>query len=487
MNRVSIYQIPVANEVLRAAIAEGVVPPSLVEPMQSLVAALAHRVAESPVCVYVSSSDDESFARDGFAYVLAKSLMAHVPSVLVVDCDFLKLGLHGLVPQPDALGLLDFLLYGSSIGVVTQDSPSGVRVVGAGSFPVTKRMPFVASAFEDASRRLASHARVVVFVGPLVQEDGTAHPLAAEADVAIVVRSGTGAGPGAARRPGPDVDAIEEAIASQDVDVWSVRTVPAEVKAARPAVPREELRTPETRPRPVAPAPPVSRAAVDRPVPPPPAPKRAADAPWAETPPSRYGSIVPRVAVFFFALLVIAFVTWWLWQGRAGNGGGDEVVSAPAVSTETHEPAPPAAFDSAAIALPDSVSAGPTDSVAVGAKSAVEPAQVSRSFTGGGTGGRVLVDPSDILVMDDLANRWNGWFAIHISSFQESIRAREEVSFLQSREFPVFIVFLDLGAKGKWYRVYAGPFETREEAREVKKNLDAIPQVRFTRVTQIPE
>jgi len=101
--------------------------------------------------------------------------------------------------------------------------------------------------------------------------------------------------------------------------------------------------------------------------------------------------------------------------------------------------------------------------------------------------GRVLVDPSDILLMEDLANRWNGWFAIHISSFQESIRAREEVSFLQSREFPVFIVFLDLGAKGKWYRVYAGPFETREEAREVKKNLDAIPQVRFTRVTQIPE
>ena len=83
--------------------------------------------------------------------------------------------------------------------------------------------------------------------------------------------------------------------------------------------------------------------------------------------------------------------------------------------------------------------------------------------------------------------RWNGWYAIHISSFQESVRAREEVSFLQSREFPVFIVFLDLGAKGKWYRVYAGPFETREEARDVKKNLDAIPQVRFTRITKIPE
>jgi cell division septation protein DedD len=76
---------------------------------------------------------------------------------------------------------------------------------------------------------------------------------------------------------------------------------------------------------------------------------------------------------------------------------------------------------------------------------------------------------------------------IHISSFQESVRAREEIAFLESREFPVYIVFLDLGPKGKWYRVYSGPFRTREEAREVKKNLDAVPQVRFTRITKIPE
>jgi cell division septation protein DedD len=61
------------------------------------------------------------------------------------------------------------------------------------------------------------------------------------------------------------------------------------------------------------------------------------------------------------------------------------------------------------------------------------------------------------------------------------------VAFLESHEFPVFIVFLDLGPKGKWYRVYAGPFQTRDEAVEVKKNLDAVPQVRFTRIATIPD
>ena len=488
MNRVSIYQIPVAPEVLRGAIAEGEVPPSLVEPMQSLVAALAHRVTESPTRVYVSSLDDAAFARDGFAYVLAKSLMAHVPSVLMVDCDFLKLGLHGLVPQSDALGFLDFLLYGSSIGVVTQDSPSGVRVVGAGSFPVTKRMPFVTPAFEDAARRLAAHARAVVFVGPLVQEDGTAHPLATEADLTVVIRGSTSAGAGPGRRTSPDVDAIEEAIASEDVDVWSVRTVPAE--KSRPAVgPREEGRASESTPRAATLA---SRVGAEKAAPAPPkpvsktglAPKE--EVPWTDEPPSRYGTLIPRVAVFLFALVVIGFVAWWLWQGRS-RPGSDDIASPPAVSTETEEPAALETFDSAAAALPDSIPAAPRDSVTVAPKTVPASSPVRPSDGGVISGGRVLVDPSDILIMEDLANRWNGWFAIHISSFQESFRAREEVSFLQSREFPVFIVFLDLGAKGKWYRVYAGPFETREEAREVKKNLDAIPQVRFTRITQIPE
>src|SRR5262245_15241155 len=188
MNRVSIYQIPVAADVLQSAVAAPSIPPALVQPTQAMVPAIAHRVNDGPPGIYVCAEDALAAARDGFATVLAKSLAAHVPSTLLVDCDFLKIGMHGLVPQPDALGFLDFLLYGSSIGVVTQDAASGVRVVGAGSFPVTKRMPFVAGAFEDASRRLVSHARCVVFAGPAVLEDGHVHPLASECDITIFVR-----------------------------------------------------------------------------------------------------------------------------------------------------------------------------------------------------------------------------------------------------------------------------------------------------------
>lgn len=476
MNRVSIYQIPVTGDVLESAIAHGSVPASLVEPMQAMVAAIAHRAAEAPVRVYLCAEDDFAAARDGFAFVFAKALSVHVPSALLVDSDFLKVGLHGLVPQPDALGLLDFLLYGSSIGVVTQESPGGVRVVGAGSFPVTKRMPFVTPAFEEAARRLASHARCAVFVGPMVQEDGSPHPLAGEVDVTIVVRGETGASRG---RGASGVDTFEEGVASGGVEVWSVRTGAAE---AKPAPVRAPEPTPPPRPK-APPAPsvtpgPLPRVAVE----PKRAPERTVETARAlpTEPESRYSSLVPRIVVILLALSVIAFVSWWIWQDRSKGDDAGVANTAESTSAPVSEPVP---AESLVVATEDATRAATTDTI----PRPVPAPPVRPADTGGRTGGTVLVDPSDILVMDDLERRWKDWYAIHISSFQESIRAREEVSFLQSREFPVFIVFLDLGAKGKWYRVYAGPFETREEAREVKKNLDAVAQVRFTRITKIPE
>ncbi len=495
MNRVSIYQIPVATDVLQSAVASLSIPPALVQPMQAMVAAIAHRVQDAPLCIYVCAEDELASARDGFATVLAKSLAAHVPSTLLVDCDFLKIGMHGLVPQPDALGFLDFLLYGSSIGVVTQDAASGVRVVGAGSFPVTKRMPFVAGAFEDAARRLVSHARCVVFAGPAVLEDGHVHPLASECDITIFVR-----GEEISRRPraAAEAGAMEEAVAGNGVDVWSVRVgAPAHAPRPEPQPPVTAPKPPEpvasakpkTEPvpsaRPAAPSRPTPATASSRPPVTPPPPRRPPSPvpPSLDVPETRYGSLIPRIAVIVFALLVIGFVAWWMWQGR--NRGESD-------AAQTQTPSRPMSLpiDTIPIQAPDTARAAAVDTAAATAPAPVEPANTNTSPSGetaGKNGGKALTDPEDILVMADLETRWKGWYAVHVSSFQESKRAREEVSFLQSREFPVFIVFLDLGPKGKWYRVYAGPFETREEARDVKKNLDAIPQVRFTRITQLPE
>jgi len=455
MNRISAYQIPLSVEAIHAAASAADLSAALAEPLQALVTTITRRAGEGPLMVYLAAEDGAAAARDDFAFALARVLTAHVPSALLVDCDFLGTGLHGRVPQKDALGFLDFLLYGSSIGVITQET-GGVHVVGAGSFPVGKRMPFVDSAFADASRRLVAHARCALFVGPLFEEGGAVHPLTGEVDVVVTVRTAV---------RDPRLDAAEESIAAGRAEVWSVRLGGEPVSARTetpPAAPAHAVPVAEKPARP--PAGPVPAAAGER----------------------TYSSLAPRIAVLAFGVLVIAFVGWWLAQNRRAPGA-DETASTAAPSREA--PATltaDTARASADTALTDSVSLA-SGSPADSALNVAAPPPVNPADTGGRSGGTVLVNPSDIHVMDDLERLYNGWYVIHISSFQESIRARDEVAFLQSREFPVFIVFLDLGAKGKWYRVYAGPFPTREEARAVKKNLDAVPQVRFTRITTIPE
>jgi cell division septation protein DedD len=451
MSRITAYQFSLSADSLPAA-TQGHIPEALVEPLQALVATVSRRVAEKPLSIYVCADEDGARSRDHLAFALAKTLTAHVPSTLLVDCDFVRAGLHGVVPQKDALGLLDFLLYGSSIGVITQESHGGVHIVGAGSFPVTKRMPFVESAFEDAARRLVAHARCVLFVGPLFDETGAVHALARAVDVTAVVRTSTRE----AR-----LDTAEETISGGRAEVWSLRfgaAAPAREPAPRPAAPAPRpAPRPSPRPRPA----------------PPPAP-----------PEVRTSSLAPRLAIVIFGLVVIAFVAWWLLQNRSTTT--ESPSSATPAGSPPVVPAPP--VDSATAAVHDSTAPattpfGAADTTALLFQTPLNPA----ADTGGRSGGTVLLNPADIHVMDDVVRNYRGWFLIHISSFQGSIRAREEVAFFQSREFPVFIVFLDLGPKGKWYRVYSGPFETRAEAEDVKKNLDAIPQVRFTRIATIPE
>jgi len=465
MDRSSTYRIPVTPDALRAASGEAVLPSALVEPIQALVSAIARRIADGPLSIYLCSDDDSRQLRDDIAVLLSRGLAAHVPSALLVDCDFLHPGMHGFVPQKDALGFLDFLLYGSSIGVITQES-RGAHVISTGSFPVTRRMPFVESAFEEASRRLAVHARCVMFVGPVADEAGDPHPLTGQVDVVSVVVSGERT---AATK-------MSERVAERASDVWIVQLGAAPAPAPAPA--------PVARPEPVPPPPGVEPAPA---VPAGAAPERV------RPPVARPSSLGPRIAVIVFGVVVIAFAVWWFLQDRGLDtspaGEPDQVASTPGQRPGPPVPAPADTLAGATEKPETTLAVGGADtSATAGARQETPPPTVvDPADTQGRTGGTLLLSSADIHVMSDLTQRFTGWYMVHVSSFQESVRAREEVKFLESREFPVFIVFLDLGAKGKWYRVYCGPFRTRDEAREVKKNLDAVPQVRFTRIAKIPE
>jgi cell division septation protein DedD len=64
-------------------------------------------------------------------------------------------------------------------------------------------------------------------------------------------------------------------------------------------------------------------------------------------------------------------------------------------------------------------------------------------------------------------------YSIVTGSFRELERANKAISFHKEKDqAPSYWSYVDLGEKGKWYRVCVGLFETPEEAQEFKEGLD---------------
>ena len=317
MERISTFQIAAHPEALRETASESVMAQSLHEPMQALLHAITSRTTAGPMAIYLCSPDDEMRLRVDFASALTRTIVGQIPSTLLVDCDFRSVGLGGIVPEKDALGFLDFLLYGSSLGVITQETTGGLHLIGAGSFPVTKRMPFVLSAFDEASRRLCTHARCVVFAGPMLDDDGETHPLVNACDLAILVRSGEGLRPG--------VDVTEERMVSNgETDLLSVRVVLPTVPKPEPAS-VEELE--EILPSPMPPV-------IEPPTP-------AAEVPPLPGSGSRGAGSGRRWVTALF-IVGLALASWW-WASREANDVSPvNTAVSPRQSTGMAEPVRPA-------------------------------------------------------------------------------------------------------------------------------------------------
>jgi len=190
MQNVRTLEFGIDRQRLGGVVTDDSFPDELLAPLQSLAAEVVNRVTDDMVSVYVGSEDADSDVRNQFAFALARSVMAHVPDVLMIDCDFLEVGLSGAVPHRDGLGFLDLLLYGSSLGAITQQAAGGVTVIGAGSFPVSKKSPFVMDAFLSAQRYLLNQSKCLIYAGPATDDAGNVHPIIYHIDLPVLVRTG---------------------------------------------------------------------------------------------------------------------------------------------------------------------------------------------------------------------------------------------------------------------------------------------------------
>ena len=68
-------------------------------------------------------------------------------------------------------------------------------------------------------------------------------------------------------------------------------------------------------------------------------------------------------------------------------------------------------------------------------------------------------------------------FALQLGSFKTLERAIRAVSFYKERQVDAHWHQLDFGSKGKWYRVFTGPFGTKEEAEKFKADYGLLKSI----------
>jgi DedD protein len=64
-----------------------------------------------------------------------------------------------------------------------------------------------------------------------------------------------------------------------------------------------------------------------------------------------------------------------------------------------------------------------------------------------------------------------GGYVVQLASFKDTAGATKFRETLAGKGYPLFTESANLGSKGVWYRVYAGPYADRDQAQQVAKQL----------------
>jgi cell division septation protein DedD len=77
-------------------------------------------------------------------------------------------------------------------------------------------------------------------------------------------------------------------------------------------------------------------------------------------------------------------------------------------------------------------------------------------------------------------------YAVHVSSVKSKSGADEEADTIAATGVPVFVREVDLETKGRWYRIYIGPYADKETARREEAELRATGKYDYTQVQRVP-
>jgi cell division septation protein DedD len=376
------------------------------------------------------------FAVLQIAHVLAK----RGKRVLVVDCDFLDPGLNGLVENAEELGFLDLLLYGSSLQSVAHPiGVDGVSVIGSGSFPVHKTMPFAKREFGKINEFLVKKNDVVIYCSTLYTDDGETNPMTEFVDSILYCCR---------------IEKMDEGQLRKNLDEFAERDVMVDIvcfssKEKRAGQAVEESGAQE----------PSQEEDLDHE----PIYIEKMGEIEAEGRPGKKKFNLPRFITVVAAVIIVSFITYWIIitrtiRERESSNRMTELVQKQRDAREAVDKQAPGG-----IAADTAVSEGGTAETAeVREEAAPEPAPPAAESPPGPL------------------------YAVHVASFRDMERVGAEVSYLEKQGYETRVVEAEVRGT-VWFRILVGEFATREKADEARQELLALRRISYAQVVRIEE
>ena len=409
--------------------------------------------------ILAMSVGENRLSRDFSVLQIAHILAKHGKDVLIVDCDFLSPGLSGLVENAGDHGFLDVLLYGSSLKTVARPTGiDGVIVVGPGSFPVSRTIPFAKKEFTKMRDFLSRSHDVIIYCSTLYTDDGTVNPLAPLVDSIFLACRLEEMPEGQLQKNlddlGSDLPPTDLVCFGEDGDVSSGEEAD-ESEESRRGKQYESVAIEKT-------------------------------AELESDGKSRSGGMtLPRFVTVSVIVVVVVFLVWFFMihksiRDKEGESKTAELVQkqrdVKEMKDRSQDEVAPAAGDKE-IDTTDKPTEEPAEKPSGEKTIADEPA-------GGETGTGMAPSSSRPGIVTPAPE--GSYFAVHVASFKEMSRAGRETDYLERKGYDAVVIATEISGR-TWYRVYVGELYTREEATAMRLNLLDLSRIGYAKVVTLKD
>ncbi len=428
--------------------------------------------------ILAMSVGENRLARDFAVLQIAHILAKHGRDVLIVDFDFLAPGLSGLVENQEDQGFLDLLLYGSSLKTVARSTGiDGVTVVGPGSFPVSRTIPFAKKEFTKVRDFLSRSHDVIIYCSTLYTDDGTVNPLSSLVDSIFLScrleempegQLQKNLGDLGSELPPADLVCFGEDGAASPGENEFMPPVPVNEESGEEGVKSGEEDGEEEK---------YEAAAIEK----------TAD---LESDGKRKsgGMNLPRLVTSVVVVFVVVFLVWWFMIHRSISTKEGESRTAELVQKQrdvkemkdrsqdettvagTKEEAGAIIGDTATVEKPE-------------VKTADEPV-VEKTDDGAASGDGAGQAPPVSKPVTVTPAPEGSFYSVHVASFREISRAGTETDYLEKKGYEAIVIAAEVNGQS-WHRVYVGEFETKEEAVATRLQLLDLSRIGYAKVVTL--